>query len=143
MSLAQAPSQVPLAQAPSRELSVPFSPAFIALTLEITEFIRSSINTDNNLISSDNALASINAVIDNIHLFSNEYYAVNQQCKIKIINLLSILYKKARDFSNTTKCSTHARLFKNQAKFIAYTLDSLGYSTNKTLLRRSKRINSH
>ena len=131
-----------LAQAPSRELSVPFSSAFIALTVEIRDFIRSSINTDNNLISSDNALASINAVIDNIHLFSNEYYAVNHVCKSKLINLLSILYKKARDFSNSTPCSTHARLFKNQAKIIANTLDSLGYSTNKTLLRRSKRINS-
>ena len=131
-----------LAQAPSRELKVSFSSVFTALTVEIRHFILSSINTDTNLISSDNALASINAVIDNIHLFSNEYYAVDHVRKCKIINLLSIIYNKARDFSNTTKCSTHARLFKNQAKFIAFTLDSLGYSTNKTLLRRSKRINS-
>lgn len=119
-----------------------FSPAFIALNIEILEFIRSNINS-NSLISCANAFNAINAIVNNIHLFSNEYYAVNHECKIKIINLLSILQNKAREYSNTTKCSTHARLFKNQAKFIANALDSLGYSTNGTLLRRSKRLNSY
>jgi hypothetical protein len=114
-----------------------FSPVFIALTIEILEFIHS--NNSDSLISCAN---TFNAIVNNIHLFSNEYYAVNDECKIKIINLLSILQKKAREYSNTTNCYKHARLFKNQAKFIANAMDSLGYSTNGTLLRRSKRLNS-
>ncbi len=116
-----------------------FSPEFLALTLVITNFIRYRATTNDSLLSNADAFDAINAVINNIHLFCNEYYVVNDVNKRKIINLLSIIHKKAITFTNITTCSTHARLFRKQAKFIANTLDSLGYSTDAIPLRRSSR----
>ncbi len=116
-----------------------FSPEFLALTLEITNFIRSRATTNDRLLSNADAFNAINIVINNIHLICNEYYAVNNVNKRKIIKILSIIHKKAITFTNITTCSTHARLYRKQAKFIANTMDSLGYSVDTTPLRRSNR----
>ena len=116
-----------------------FSPEFCALNCQINNYIRSNSNNGKSIISVVDAFAAINMVINDIHLFCNQYHSVNADNKRKLIRLFSTMYNKATEFSNTTTCHIHARLFRKQAKFIANTMDSLGYSVDTTPLRRSNR----
>lgn len=115
-----------------------FSPEFLAFNSNIYYSIQN--NSNNNLLSCTDAIATINLVLNNIYMICDEYHSVNNTNKHKLIRLLCVIYNKTLEFSTSTTCLLHARLFRKQAKIIAIAMDSLGYSTDATPLRRSNRL---
>lgn len=97
----------------------------------VSDMIQTMRNTTNYTVSTYEAERIYLKIIDNIHVFVNEY----SNKPDKVIKLLVIFYNKAREFA----IKTGSPVFKDTVKIITRNLESIGYSVSGQPLRRSTR----